>query len=87
MTRQEAIARIKRHKVVHKLYEPRAAYISEALDMAIEALQQEPKRGKWEYREIANSSILGYWCNQCHIGTSKAYEFCPHCGARMESEG
>lgn len=41
MTREEAIARIKDHKIVHKMNEPRAIYISEALDMAIKALSQE----------------------------------------------
>ena len=40
MTREEAIARIKEHKIVHKMNEPRAIYISEALDMAIKALEQ-----------------------------------------------
>lgn len=38
MTREEAIARIRDHKIVHKMDEPRAIYISEALDMAIKAL-------------------------------------------------
>ena len=42
MTREEAIARIRNHKIVHKMNEPRAIYISEALDMAIEALEQQP---------------------------------------------
>ena len=32
MTREEAIARIKDHKIVHKMNEPRAIYISEALE-------------------------------------------------------
>lgn len=40
MTNEEAIARIKDHKIVHKMNEPRAIYISEALDIAIEALEQ-----------------------------------------------
>lgn len=39
MTRDEAIRRIKAHKAIHKMDEPRAIYISEALDMAIEALE------------------------------------------------
>jgi len=42
MTREEAIARIKEHKNIHKMNEPRAILISEALDIAIEALEQEP---------------------------------------------
>lgn len=57
MTREDAIARIKGHKFVHKMDEPRAIYISEALDMAIKALENEsdwipcserlPKTDKW----------------------------------------
>lgn len=39
MTREEAIARIKDHMSVHK-YEERAVKITEALNMAISALQQ-----------------------------------------------
>lgn len=41
MTREEAIKRIEYHKIAHKLNEPRAIFISEALDMAIKALEQE----------------------------------------------
>ena len=43
MTREEAITRIKIHKRVHKMDEPRAIHISEALDMAIKALEQIDK--------------------------------------------
>ena len=42
MTKEEAIARIEEHKIIHKMNEPRAILISEALDMAIKALEQEP---------------------------------------------
>ena len=42
MTREEAIARIKDHMIVHKMNEQRAIYISEALGMAIKALEQQP---------------------------------------------
>ena len=47
MTREEAIARIKDHKVVHKMNEPRAIYISQALDMAIQALEQNESAEEW----------------------------------------
>ena len=40
MTREEAIDRICEHIVIHKLNEPRAVKITEALNMAIEALKQ-----------------------------------------------
>ena len=42
MTNEEAIARIREHKIIHKMNEPRAIYISEALDLAIKALEQQP---------------------------------------------
>ena len=42
MTREEAIARIKDHIMIHKLYEKNAVKITEALEMAIKALKQEP---------------------------------------------
>lgn len=40
MTRKEAIARIKDHMFVHKMYEERGVKITEALNMAISALEQ-----------------------------------------------
>lgn len=41
MTNKEAIARIRDHIIIHKMNEPRAIYISEALRKAIQALEQE----------------------------------------------
>lgn len=41
MTRKEAIERIKDHILVHKYYENHAVKIFEALNMAIEALEQQ----------------------------------------------
>ncbi len=131
MTRREAIALIREHKIVHKMNEPRAIFISEALDMAIQALDQkpckdaisrqavrdtifeecsgikldidfskvlllqraiedlpsvvssqEPKTGHWISR---NSFILPYKCSECNYA-SKRYNFCPNCGAKMESK-
>ena len=40
MTNQEAIKHIKRHKIIHRYKEPRAIYVTEALDMAIAALEK-----------------------------------------------
>ena len=41
MTIEEAIKRIEEHKRIHKMNEPQAILISEALDMAIEALKYQ----------------------------------------------
>lgn len=42
MTREEAIKRIQEHMIIHAEKEPRAIYITDALQMAIKALEQEP---------------------------------------------
>ena len=64
MTNEEAIARIQNHKIAHKMNEPRAIYISEALDMGIKALEQESKwipvseRLPEDRREVL---VTAYW--------------------------
>ena len=64
----------------------------EALKMAIEALEQEPKRGKW----IEDGCYPYYKCNNCgqvcgeqSNGVEKEplfTKYCPNCGVKMESE-
>ena len=80
MTRKEAI------KVIKANY-PCGRYLglSEALDIAIEVLNQEPMTGHWI--ETPNA----FECSECQIirakGTTGKYNYCPSCGAKMaESE-
>lgn len=80
MTREEAL---KIWLPVIKMGVESMQECNEALNMAIKALEQEPRTGHWEYKEIANTTITGYWCSQCHIGSSKPYDYCPNCGAKM----
>ena len=47
MTPEEAVSRIKAHMEIHKLREPQAVYITEALNMAIAALIE----AQW-YRKV-----------------------------------
>ena len=65
-----------------------------AFDMAIKALEQEPKTGHWIEEEMFDGEVV-YKCSKCgglywlERGTPKdnKYNFCPNCGARMaESE-
>lgn len=44
MTNQEAIERIEHHIIIHGAKEPHAVYITEALNMAIEALKAQGPR-------------------------------------------
>lgn len=62
-------------------------------DMIINSLKQcedtEPKTGEW--REHIFDGIMGgrpraLMCTQCNYISLCAYNFCPHCGARMKSE-
>ena len=46
ITNKEAIRRIREHMIIHKLNEPQAIYINEALEMAIKALE-ERQQGEW----------------------------------------
>ena len=54
-----------------------------ALGMAIEALEQEPKRGKWlDYLKEG----LKWKCSECGSKYTTPWHYCPNCGARMETE-
>ena len=51
----------------------------------------EEKKGKWE-RQYSRPGVyanLFWWCSYCKKPTSYQdagifYEYCPHCGAKME---
>ena len=62
MTNEEAIARIKIHKSVHKMNEPRAIHISEALEMAIKLLAQEPCEDA-----ISRQAVINALCDGCEL--------------------
>lgn len=100
MTRQEAIEILYYKGFTFCNYERCVDFYSaldcekceEALNLAIETLEQEPKRGKW-----AEDGCYPYYvCNKCGqmCGTqSNGVEveplftnFCPNCGARMGSD-
>ena len=70
----------------------------EALDMAIQTLEQEPKIGHWiSHREhcenlgVIPSGLGAYkWCSNCDCSIDVKewhrtdYNYCPNCGAKME---
>lgn len=55
----------------------------EAVDLAIKALEQEPKTGHWIFDEILDKH---YYCSECKSMGVDYWDYCPYCGTRMESE-
>ena len=83
MTRQEAIYQIKNLAVLSS--EKDMASITEALEMAIEALEQEPKRGHWTNEAgEPNDEQYSLYCSECKAWSEYRDRYCPNCGARME---
>ena len=58
--------------------------INEALDLAIKALEQQPKIGHWARQTDDYHDY--YECENCGIGVGldDVRNFCPNCGAKME---
>jgi ribosomal protein S27AE len=66
--------------------------VKEALRVAIEALEQEPRKGHWIY----DKNIANWICSKCgetpktigYVGTgafmAEHFKYCNHCGAEME---
>ena len=67
MTRKEAIARIENHKIAHKMSEPRAIYISEALEMAIKALEQDDVLDKIEAEIEEIETYDGLYIDRAYV--------------------
>lgn len=82
MTPEEAILRIKAHMEVHKLREPQAAYITEALNMAMTTLKEIQ-----QYREIGTveecrEAVEKQKAKKCDIDSCPDHTHykCPLCG-------
>lgn len=91
MTRKEAINMLYGIKAENLCLDD--AYTSdryEALKIAIEALEQEPKTGHWikvnKVLPLSDSRIECVRCNRCGTHWDYGFKFCPNCGCRMESE-
>lgn len=87
MDRVEAIEIIKDTTIW--CWHDRRAELREALDLAIEALQQERPKGEWEHHMDRNG-ILWERCSECGDSTlvcdRENINFCPNCGADMRGE-
>ena len=86
MTRKEAIEYGMRWK--NAICDRGDTECSEAiqfLNMAIKALEQEPKQGKWiQAKDIEKEYAV---CTNCKHHGEFYMDYCPNCGAKMESDG
>ena len=63
--------------------------IDDAIRVAIQALEQEPKTGHWNLFHTTEHGMREdnyFKCNRCNYESYKEYNFCPDCGVRMENE-
>lgn len=57
------------------------------LNMAIKAVEQEPKRGHWtDEAGKPNDEQYSLYCSECKAWSEYRDRYCPNCGARMESD-
>ena len=92
MTREEAITELNTFKIGAK-----SELGKNALDMAIKALEQEPKTGHWSRKtkvdgvyDIAGVKTWGIkcQCDRCDFTTTVIedfgyYKYCPNCGTKI----
>lgn len=89
MTEQEAINRIINHRDIHRLKEQRAFYITEAFDMAIEALEKQIPKDVIFVHPLQKDDDGDYMCPSCETGTvynayGKKSLYCPYCGQALK---
>lgn len=57
-------------------------YGSKYNKLALEALEQEPKIG----HKVSGDLLGGLYCSECMTYVNEYFNYCPHCGAKMENE-
>ena len=91
MTREEAKTILRETSVTPDMHPDSIGKYFDAMMMAIEALEQQPKTARWEKRTgMMPPEYHGhYWCSNCewhgrYNEREADYKFCPACGAKME---
>ena len=67
----------------YKLRMPPTVYYELLADVVEVEEEQEPKTGQWkQYLKDG----LRYQCSACDSRFDTPWEYCPHCGAKMDKE-
>lgn len=93
MDNKEAIARIREHMEIHFVKEyPRAIKITEALEMAVKALEKQTPKKVDVKQWIYTNCECGYEFSKHHgdgyysIPYDKKTKYCPECGQALKWE-
>lgn len=100
MTREEAISVLKEtiDPNIDKIFKEWKEWDKEkhlpAVNMAIDALQAEPKRGTWTITETYDceiGEIPHLICSECKSepmawSSKRLFNYCPNCGAKMKGQ-
>ena len=85
MTAQEAISRIQDHNEVHSRAEKHFAIrITEALNMAVEALKKQIPKKTIRRQPVGNGTVVYGYCPICGDATSNFRAFCSECGQALD---
>ena len=86
MTREEELDWLYRLKSEIYAYMPIdwITPMNDALDSAIESLEQKPKIGHWIFDEVLDRH---YYCSECKSMGVDYWDYCPNCGAKMTERG
>ena len=87
MTNKEASDILKNSGVIYSKGNYTPDDLEQAVELAIKALENEHKKGKWI---VDDEDEIYMWCSQCEQGKRysqslyvKKTNFCPNCGADM----
>lgn len=92
MTREEAKTILRETSVTPDIHPDSIGKYFDAIMMAIEALEQQPKTGHWVVLTMCANE--GTYCSECstkvfdfvHPPKKKLSQYCPHCGVKMDEK-
>ena len=81
---------IDRNELIENLKKFASEHFNDLIKMLIEkqptADVMEVKHGKWIWKELYGSIWSTLVCSECEEseGANKNFDYCPHCGAKMD---